>query len=35
MVVVPKGSADDPTRLPAMYDETYGYLRGLGVTSLD
>lgn len=35
VVVVPKGSADDPTRLPAMYDETYEYLRGLGVTSLD
>jgi hypothetical protein len=35
VVVVPKGSTDDPTRMPAMYDATYEYLRGLGVTALD
>ncbi len=35
VVVVPRGSVNDPTRVPAMYDATYDYLRGLGVTSLD
>lgn len=34
-IVVPQGSAIDPTRAPAMYDATYDYLRDLGVVVLD
>ncbi len=35
VIVVPKGCANDPTRLPAIYDATYAYLRDLGVSALD
>ncbi|HRX87183.1 MAG TPA: DUF2075 domain-containing protein [Phycisphaerae bacterium] len=31
VIVVPPGSADDPTRLPEFYDPTFGYLAGLGL----
>jgi len=34
-IVVPSGSASDPTRAPAMYDATHDYLRELGVVVLD
>jgi hypothetical protein len=34
VVVVPKGDASDPTRLPLMYDATFEYLRDLGVPVL-
>jgi hypothetical protein len=31
VVVVPQGDDDDPTRNPAYYDETFGYLRRCGM----
>lgn len=31
IIVVPRGNACDPTRDPAMYDETFNYLRSLGL----
>lgn len=31
VIFVPPGSSDDPTRLPEFYDETYAYLRKVGV----
>ncbi len=34
VIVVPAGDADDPTRLPAMYDATFEYLRELGLPIL-
>jgi hypothetical protein len=34
VVVVPQGDADDPTRLPAMYDATFTYLQELGLPVL-
>jgi hypothetical protein len=34
VIVVPHGSADDPTRDPAFYDGTYRYLRGIGIPEL-
>ncbi|MDX2119325.1 MAG: DUF2075 domain-containing protein [Planctomycetota bacterium] len=34
VIVVPKGNAMDPTRDPSIYDGTFEYLRGLGVTVL-
>ncbi len=34
-LVVPGGSEEDPTRDPSFYDETYGYLRSIGVPTLD
>ena len=30
-IFVPPGDASDPTRLPEFYDETFGYLSGLGI----
>lgn len=30
-IVVPEGSADDPTRSPAFYDPTFEYLRSIGL----
>ena len=35
VIFVPQGDANDPTRHPAFYDETYAYLRGIGVAALD
>jgi hypothetical protein len=35
VVVVPNGDVEDPTRDPAFYDETYAYLRSLGIPELD
>jgi hypothetical protein len=35
VVVVPNGDVEDPTRAPAFYDETYAYLRSLGIPELD
>jgi len=34
IVFVPPGAADDPTRQPSFYDETYAYLVGLGVAEV-
>ena len=34
VVVVPEGSATDPTRSPAYYDPTYQYLKSLGLAEL-
>jgi hypothetical protein len=34
VVFVPTGSANDPTRMPAFYDSTFDYLRGLGIPEL-
>ena len=34
-LVVPSGSEEDSTRDPSFYDETYDYLRSIGVPSLD
>jgi hypothetical protein len=34
VVFVPPGDRRDPTRLPEFYDETYEYLRGLGVAEV-
>ena len=31
VIVVPEGSAIDPTRSPAFYDPTYAYLKSLGI----
>lgn len=33
-IFVPPGDTGDPTRLPAFYDETFGYLRDVGVPVL-
>jgi hypothetical protein len=35
VLVVPEGSAHDPTRAPACYDETYRYFASLGLRCLD
>lgn len=35
IIVVPHGEAADSTRLPAFYDQTYEYLRELGMVSID
>lgn len=34
VLVVPTGSIEDPTRAPSLYDETFTYLRGLGIPML-
>lgn len=34
VIFLPKGDADDPTRDPSYYDETYGYLRSIGIHEL-
>lgn len=34
VVVVPPGDRNDATRIPAYYDSTYDYLRGIGFPSL-
>ena len=31
VVFVPRGDVNDPTRLPAFYDETYEYIADLGL----
>ncbi len=31
VIVVPEGDRDDPTRDPRFYDQTYAYLRGVGL----
>jgi hypothetical protein len=35
VLVVPEGEVTDPTRVPGFYDETYWYLRGLGIAELE
>jgi len=35
VLVVPNGDVEDPTRDPTFYDETYAYLRSLGIPELD
>ena len=35
VLVVPEGSANDPTRSPGIYDCTYQYLRSLGLSDLE
>lgn len=34
VLVVPDGDKEDPTRAPGLYDETYAYLRSIGVPLL-
>lgn len=34
VLFVPPGDEGDPTRSPAFYDSTFGYLRGVGIPSL-
>jgi DUF2075 family protein len=34
VIFVPAGDTDDPTRAPAFYDGTFGYLRDLGISVL-
>lgn len=34
VVVVPEGDAEDPTRAPGIYDDTYRYLRSLGIDEI-
>lgn len=34
VIVVPEGDAHDKTRMPALYDDTYGYLASLGLRSI-
>ncbi len=34
VIVVPQGDVEDPTRSPAFYDDTFEYLRGLGLPVL-
>jgi hypothetical protein len=34
VIVVPEGSADDPSRAPAYYDPAFQLLAGLGIPSL-
>lgn len=34
ILVIPEGNEVDPTRVPAMYDPTYHYLRSLGIPEL-
>ncbi len=34
VIFVPSGDPSDPTRLPAIYDSTYGYLTDLGIPKL-
>jgi hypothetical protein len=35
VIFVPPGDSDDPTRVPAFYDETFAYLSSLGVPEVD
>jgi DUF2075 family protein len=30
VILVPPGDAEDPTRIPAVYDETFNYLKTIG-----
>ena len=32
VIFVPPGSAEDPTRPPACYGQTFAYLRGIGLS---
>ena len=34
VVFIPKGSANDPTRLPKFYDSTFDYLKDLGIAEI-
>lgn len=34
VIVVPQGTADDPTRAPTFYDGTYRYLRSIGIEEI-
>ncbi|WP_395686683.1 DUF2075 domain-containing protein [Caenimonas koreensis] len=34
-LVVPEGDANDPTRSPALYDDTFEYLKSLGLRTLN
>ena len=34
VIFVPEGDDDDLTRPREYYDATYGYLKGLGITSI-
>ena len=34
VLVIPEGNDDDPTRIPGYYDNTFNYLRGLGIPTL-
>lgn len=35
VIVVPDGDAQDPTRAAGLYDDTYNYLKSLGLTCID
>lgn len=34
VICVPQGNDEDPTRKPAFYDETYKYLKSLGLKEI-
>ena len=34
VIYVPKGSGEDSTRNPAFYDETYAYLKSIGIVEI-
>lgn len=35
VIVVPSGDSQDPTRLPEYYDETFAYLKALGIDEIN
>lgn len=34
VILVPPGDAEDPTRIPAFYDETFNYLKNIGFLTI-
>ena len=34
IIFIPKGEENDPTRIPPFYDETYEYLKGIGLKQI-
>jgi hypothetical protein len=34
VIVVPNGTDEDPTRAPGLYDDTYAYLKMIGIVEL-
>jgi hypothetical protein len=34
IIFIPRGEESDPTRIPPFYDETYEYLKGIGLKEI-
>jgi len=34
VIFIPNGTVDDKTRLPEYYDETYNYLKEIGIQEI-